>query len=1276
MKKIYFFFVSCILVSAANAQMTIGSTNAPDGSAVLDLHYATTLGLYAPQVSLTATNSATPITLPQTSLLVYNTATAGTSPYNVTPGFYYNAGTTGSPNWVKLLAGNNNSASDAWLTTGNIATNSSTNFIGTTDGQDFVTKTNGTERMRVFSGGGIGIGTTTQLGSALVSLKAGSSNTFLSTDNNTNWQVQNTTPAYEFFLTPRGGDNVTYMNYGSAGMTLRNNGSLSTLFMTNANQVGINMGGTTTSNPASPTAILEVAGNNLQTNTAYEALIKLDASTSTSSPYTRSPIGAIYHSYNSASYLGIEAYDATNSSTKRAIALNEYGGNVGIGTSNPTQLLNIYNNTGTARASIVGNNGTTIFNVVGSDPANGAYTSWTSGTDYRFSTATSDAGATWTERMRILSTGAIAFNGAANYGSAGQVLQSNGNAAPTWVTPTSGTVTGIGIVNYLARWTPSTTALGTGVTQDNGTVALISTTAGGFSATERLTVAGGTLNGINATSSSTYGVLGSNTTTSGYGVQATNVSATGYALYANNTTGATGAGLKVSGTSNLIGVTTLGTSSSVNGSLVFNNGTNANTTILNAGVNTSSYGVSLPVAPPTTGQVLTAQSATQLNWTTPTTGTVTGSGVATQVAFWNGTVGAASTTLNSNTNLFWDNTNYRLGIGTGTTVNAGLDVESALGNTFAKFGSSFPLYAIANAPILGFNTYYNGGWKYGDNNYAGYFGFGYDANGAFSWGTAISGFAGNTPIFTPRMEILNGGQVTINTTSPITSDLLTAQGSGTYLYPVNGYATASSGIGVYGSNTSSSGIAIEGYQGGSATSLIPTITGVGGAFSGITDGIYTTSSSGDAIYASGSEVVTGNLRYINGVNYIWPTSTAAASNYVLTMTNAGTGQLAWSPVSSTGTVTSIGTGTGLTGGPITTSGTISLANGTAAGQTYVTGASPYTPALVTMSQDATIAATGALTVKGLYTIPISATAPTNGQYLAYNGANWIPTTLPSSSLSGTAGGVFYGTGASYGTTAAGTAGQVLISNGASAPSWGTASTAVVSANDGLSIAGSTVQLGGNALVANTTIPLAGNNLAFTGAGNVQLGDASSTGKLQFLNSGSANAVTVQAGTTSSAYAITLPTAQATTSGAITSGSAYQSFLTNDGTGTTKWGTTYFAGSGNTAITKTSSTLSDITTLTPLPAGTYIITFSAEIGGTTNGSNEYYFTDGTNNYGLGATYSPYIGSGSYGYVSVSNTVVATLAAGTTLHIECANPLGTGSGYLAYIRNGNITAIKIN
>ena len=60
----------------------------------------------------------------------------------------------------------------------------------------------------------------------------------------------------------------------------------------------------------------------------------------------------------------------------------------------------------------------------------------------------------------------------------------------------------------------------------------------------------------------------------------------------------------------------------------------------------------------TSGQVLTSAGDAPPTWTTPTTGTVKGTGTATRVAFW-----SASDTITSDADLYWDNTNKRLGIG-------------------------------------------------------------------------------------------------------------------------------------------------------------------------------------------------------------------------------------------------------------------------------------------------------------------------------------------------------------------------------------------------------------------------------------------------------------------------------------------------------------------------------------------------------------------------------------------------------------------------------------
>jgi hypothetical protein len=132
----------------------IGSTAfMPDPSAMLEIR-ADNKGLLIPRVALIDPTDATTIPNPATSLLVYNTNTAG----GLTPGYYYNAGTPASPNWVRLL--NGSSPSDVWLTLGNAGTNPSTHFVGTTDNEDLVFRTNNTERMRITADGSVGIGTT------------------------------------------------------------------------------------------------------------------------------------------------------------------------------------------------------------------------------------------------------------------------------------------------------------------------------------------------------------------------------------------------------------------------------------------------------------------------------------------------------------------------------------------------------------------------------------------------------------------------------------------------------------------------------------------------------------------------------------------------------------------------------------------------------------------------------------------------------------------------------------------------------------------------------------------------------------------------------------------------------------------------------------------------------------------------------------------------------------------------------------------------------------
>lgn len=122
----FYFFISLLFAShfAIGQNVGINTTGAtPDASAMLDI-VSTNRGLLIPRVALTATNSIGPITAPLTSLLVYNTATAGTSPNNVVPGYYYYSGAS----WVAFSTASNT----AWTLTGNTGLTTA-NFLGTSD---------------------------------------------------------------------------------------------------------------------------------------------------------------------------------------------------------------------------------------------------------------------------------------------------------------------------------------------------------------------------------------------------------------------------------------------------------------------------------------------------------------------------------------------------------------------------------------------------------------------------------------------------------------------------------------------------------------------------------------------------------------------------------------------------------------------------------------------------------------------------------------------------------------------------------------------------------------------------------------------------------------------------------------------------------------------------------------------------------------------------------------------------------------------------------------
>ena len=108
MKKILFILSIVLFVNFVSAQTGIGTTT-PNAAAKLDVS-STSKGFLPPKVALTATNFFDPITglsgttplATAAGLLIYNTATAGTAPNNVVPGYYYWNGTM----WVNFIASN------------------------------------------------------------------------------------------------------------------------------------------------------------------------------------------------------------------------------------------------------------------------------------------------------------------------------------------------------------------------------------------------------------------------------------------------------------------------------------------------------------------------------------------------------------------------------------------------------------------------------------------------------------------------------------------------------------------------------------------------------------------------------------------------------------------------------------------------------------------------------------------------------------------------------------------------------------------------------------------------------------------------------------------------------------------------------------------------------------------------------------------------------------------------------------------------------------------
>ena len=102
MKKIFLTLLFLSVIAMTKAQMRFGSGDVLDPNAVVQIDAAdgTRKGLLMPRVQLMATNNFAPLGAHVAGMIVYNTATSGTDPFKVFPGYYYNDGTK----WNRVLS--------------------------------------------------------------------------------------------------------------------------------------------------------------------------------------------------------------------------------------------------------------------------------------------------------------------------------------------------------------------------------------------------------------------------------------------------------------------------------------------------------------------------------------------------------------------------------------------------------------------------------------------------------------------------------------------------------------------------------------------------------------------------------------------------------------------------------------------------------------------------------------------------------------------------------------------------------------------------------------------------------------------------------------------------------------------------------------------------------------------------------------------------------------------------------------------------------------------
>jgi len=636
-------------ISFAQTDVKIGTNPGnKQASAVLELE-STTKGFLMPRMSPAQMAS---ISNPAVGLQIYNTTDSCIYVYR------------GISGWYSTCGGFN-----AWSLFGNTGINPATNFLGTTDGQPLVLKTNATERLRIDAAGNIN-----QTGSGAVNLTG--------------------------FVTANAGATIT--------------GPVAGAGFVNINTVGAN-----TTNIGTAISTTNINGNNLY----FPAL-------PTGSLTTDAIIG-VNRATGKADTLNIASI-VSNSFTANN-GLTKTGSNVALGgplvantsIDQATFALTLANGTTNINATGTGatnvGNATSTTTVLGATNVNSTGTATT--TIGNASSAVIINGTTGVTGVTSINTGASAT--ATNIGNTASTTTINGTSLIVPSLPAGGLTTdalvsvnratGKADTLNIASIVSNSFTANNGLTKTGSNVALGGPLVANTSidqATFSLTLANGTTN-INATGTGATNVGNATSTTTVLG--ATNVNSTGTAA---TTIGNASSAVTINGTTGVTGVTSINTGASatatnignaastttVLGATNVNTGTSATATnIGNAASTTNINGTTLNVTSlasgaltdslvsvnPTTGKInrLSVANVVSNSFTANNGLTKTGSNVQ---------LGGALVQATAITQAGFD-INYSGGnvaIGQTTSPNSTLQLTGSMGVSYQKVTSNYTITAL------------------------------------------------------------------------------------------------------------------------------------------------------------------------------------------------------------------------------------------------------------------------------------------------------------------------------------------------------------------------------------------------------------------------------------------------------------------------------------------------------------------------------------------------------------------------------------------------------